>query len=75
MWNERHTHTQKKKRSSILQEKLALHKDILAFDVSILEQLFIATLSTGRSFQSKIFAQFLGFSFDLVRSKQSQNMW
>ena len=65
----------RKKKSSILQEKLALHTGISAFDVSILEQLFIATLSIGLSFQSTIFAPFLGFCFDLVRSKQSQNMW
>ena len=65
----------RKKKSSILQEKLALHTGISAFDISILEQLFIATLSTGLSFQSTIFAPFLGFCFDLVRSKQSQNMW
>ena len=42
----------KKKKSSILQEKLALHIGISAFDVSILEQLLIATLSTRLSFQS-----------------------
>ena len=71
MWNER----QKRRRSSILQEKWALHTGISAFDVSILEQLFIVTLNTGLSFQSTIFAPFLGFCFDLVRSKQSQNMW
>ena len=40
-----------------------------------LNNFFIATLSTGLSFQSTIFALFLGFCIDLVRSKQSQNMW
>ena len=40
----------RKKKSSILQEKLALHTGISAFDVSILEQLLIATLSTRLSF-------------------------
>ena len=65
----------KKKKSSILQEKLALHTGISAFDVSIREQLFVATLSIGLSFQSTIFAPFPRFCFDLVRSKQSQNMW
>ena len=65
----------KKKNSSILQEKLALHTGISAFNVFILEQLFIATLSIGLSFQSTIFAPFPRFCFDLVRSKQSQNMW
>ena len=62
----------KKKKNS---QKLALHTGISAFDVSILEQLVIATLSTGLSFQSTIFAPVPGFYFDLVRSKQSQNMW
>ena len=52
MWNERQKKTFKKKKSSILQEKLALHTGISAFDVSILEQLLIATLSTRLSFQS-----------------------
>ena len=66
---------QKKKGSSILQEKLALHTGISAFDVSILVQFFIATLSIGLLFQSTIFAPFSWFCFDLVRSKQSQNMW
>ena len=72
MWNERQ---KKKKKSSLLQEKLALHTGISAFDVSILEQLFIATLSIGLLFQSTIFAPFSWFCFHLVRSKQSQNMW
>ena len=65
----------KKKGSSILQEKLALHTGISTFDVSIREQLFFTTLSIGLSFQSTIFAPFPRFCFDLVRSKQSQNMW
>ena len=60
MWNER---PKKKKKSS---QKLALHTGISAFDVSIREQLFIATLSIGLSFQSTIFAPFLEFCFDLV---------
>ena len=51
----------KKKKSSILQEKLALHTGISTFDASILEQLLIATLNAGLSFQSTIFAPFLGF--------------
>ena len=70
MWNER----LEKKKSSLLQEKLALHTGISAFDISVLEQLFIATLSIGLSFQSTIFAPFPRFCFDLVRSKQSQKI-